>query len=92
MNQKRGWLMALAVVALLLVACGPQMATPTPRAEPEDVEPQPTQTARVEPAPTGITPQAPPPDYSELPVDADDWRTFGSLDAPVTIVEYSDFQ
>jgi hypothetical protein len=34
------------------------------------------------------TPVAP----GELPVDPNDWRTLGSADAKVTLIEYSDFQ
>ena len=31
MKRQQGWLIALAVAALLVSACGPQMATPTPK-------------------------------------------------------------
>ena len=51
-------------------------------------------------APVGGTPtkteeKAPtqePTSAGEMPVDEDDWHVLGSPDAPVTIVEYSDFQ
>jgi protein-disulfide isomerase len=101
MRKKYGWLMVLVAVVLLMVACGPQMATPTAGVKSGDKEPTPTQVARqtgaVSTAPAGETASAgtaavQPPDYSQLPVDANDWRTLGSPDAPVTIVEYSDFQ
>jgi len=76
MKRKYSWLLVLLVVTMLVAACGPDMATPTPAAKPEEeVETQPT-------APAG----------GELPVDADDWHVLGSPDAPVTIIEYSDFQ
>ena len=76
MTRKLSWLLVLLVVTMLVAACGPDMATPTPAAKPEEeVDAQPT-------APAG----------GELPVDADDWHVLGSPDAPVTIVEYSDFQ
>lgn len=76
MTRKYSWLLVLLVVTMLVAACGPDMATPTPAAKPEEeVEVQPT-------APAG----------GELPVDADDWHALGSPDAPVTIIEYSDFQ
>ena len=76
MTRKYSWLLVLLVVTMLIAACGPDMATPTPAAKPEEeVESPPT-------APAG----------GGLPVDADDWRVLGSPDAPVTIVEYSDFQ
>ncbi|MFN2244080.1 MAG: hypothetical protein ACK2U2_17425 [Anaerolineae bacterium] len=76
MRQKYGWLLGLLVVAMLVAACGPEMSTPTP-------------------APTsdgGGEPQATAPGVGELPVDAGDWHLLGSPDAPVTMIEYSDFQ
>lgn len=95
MSRKHGWLLVLVVVALLVAACGPEMATPTPRLV-GATEPSPTaapagETAEPEPSVTetaGVQPSAP----AELPVDADDWHVLGSPDAPITIVEYSDFQ
>jgi protein-disulfide isomerase len=92
MNRKHGWLIALAIVTLLLAACGPQMATPTPKpdtgspptaasASPVATAPQVTAQPTVEPV-----------DLSKLPVDPNDWHALGSPDAPVTVVEYSDFQ
>jgi protein-disulfide isomerase len=96
MKKKYGWLMVSVVVLLLMAACGPQMATPTTSVKSGDTESTPTQVARqtevVSTAPAAETAEVQPPDYSELPVDANDWRTLGSPDAPVTIVEYSDFQ
>ena len=75
MTRKLNWLLALLVVTMLIAACGPDMATPTPGAKPEEeAETQPTA----------------PPAAESLPDD--DWRVRGSADAPVTIVEYSDFQ
>jgi protein-disulfide isomerase len=88
MNLKRGWLIALLIAVLLVAACGPEMATPTS---------SPTETAAESPA-TAVpsvevppTPTVEPVPLSEL-VDAEDWHILGSPDAPVTIVEYSDFQ
>jgi protein-disulfide isomerase len=40
----------------------------------------------------GETSESQPAASAELPVDADDWHVLGSPDAPVTIVDYSDFQ
>ena len=86
MTRKHSWLLVLLVVAMLLAACGPDMATPTPAAEPEEeAGTQPT-------APAQESPEATAPTGGELPVDDDDWRVLGSPDAPVTIIEYSDFQ
>ena len=86
MTGKYSWLLVLLVVTMLVAACGPDMATPTPAAKPEEeVEAPPT-------APAEESPEATAPTGGELPVDADDWRVLGSPDAPVTIIEYSDFQ
>ncbi len=86
MRRKHGWLIALLTVALLVAACGPQMTTPTPRAESDEVSAPPTG------APVGETAESGPSAPGELPVDADDWHVLGSPDAPVIVVEYSDFQ
>ena len=85
MTRKLHWLLALLVVTMLVAACGPDLVTPTPGAEPEDVDTQPTSPAGESPEEGGLT-------AGELPVDKDDWRALGSADAPVTMIEYSDFQ
>jgi hypothetical protein len=95
MRRKHSWLLLLVVVALLVAACGPEMATPTPRVV-GDTESSPTaapagETAEPEPSAseaTGAKPSA----SGDLPVDSNDWHVLGSSDAPVTIFEYSDFQ
>jgi len=92
MKKKYSWLIALVVVMLLMVACGPQMATPTSGAVTGDKEPTPVATEIAATVPAAETEEVQPPDYGQLPVDADDWRALGSPDAPITIVEYSDFQ
>jgi len=85
MGKRHGWLIGLVVVALLVAACGPQMATPTPGSGPTDVD---TST----PATGSETSESPPAETAKLPVDPDDWHVLGSPDASVVIVEYSDFQ
>jgi len=85
MGKRHGWLIGLVVVALLVVACGPQMATPTPDSGPADVD---TGTS----AAGSETSESPPAETGELPVDPDDWHVLGAPDASVVIVEYSDFQ
>ncbi len=96
MNRKNGGFIALLlVVALLAVACGPTMATPTPAGE---VGSGPTTAAtapQAEKSPTAASAQEPtaetvPP--SELPVSEEDWHVLGPADAVVTMIEYSDFQ
>lgn len=87
MSRKYIWLMALVVGALLVAACGPEMVTPTPIAELTATSPSSVSEA------TADTPESsPPPSSGEYPVDADDWHVLGSPDAPVTILDYSDFQ
>ena len=86
MTRKYSWLLVLLVLTMLVAACGPDMATPTPADKPEEeVESPPT-------APAEEGPEATAPAGGELPVDPDDWRVLGSPDAPVTVIEYSDFQ
>jgi protein-disulfide isomerase len=86
MTRKYSWLLVLLVLTMLVAACGPDMATPTPAAKPEEeVDAPPT-------APAEEGPKATAPTGGKLPVDADDWHVLGSADAPVTVIEYSDFQ
>lgn len=93
MRLKHGWLIVLVVAVLLVASCGgplgaptsapeaTQTSSPTPESSEQEVVAEPDE----EPTETSAAP-------AELPVDSDDWRTLGSPDAPVTIVEYSDFQ
>jgi protein-disulfide isomerase len=104
MNRKAIWLLALVSLVLVVAACGPEMATPTPgeaavapgaaTTGPEDAPPAGTKedAATSVPAATAEAPSLEPPSSVDLPVDEDDWHVLGSPDAPVTIVEYSEFQ
>lgn len=98
MSRKHGLFIVLVIATMLVAACGPEMSTPTPADEVVAEGPSPTE------APAGATAvgeteaseptsaEAEPEPAGELPVDADDWHVLGSPDAPVTIIEYSDFQ
>jgi protein-disulfide isomerase len=95
MTRRHGWLIALVLAALLVAACGPQMATPTVKAPEGNVTP----TNVADGGPTQVVPTAAPTatsvepvDVAKLPVDPADWHALGAADAKVTIVEYSDFQ
>jgi hypothetical protein len=83
MNLKRMWLVAL-VALVMVAACGPDMATPIPTGQAT----APTQAA----TPPGETPEATQSPAPGPAVDPNDWRTLGSADAKVTLMEYSDFQ
>lgn len=95
MNPKRSLYLGLLIVALIVAACGPK-ATPEPTAEPTPLPP--TDTV----APTAIT-EAPTPVPSkvegpaisegEVPMGftAEGAPYRGNPDAPVTLLEYSDF-
>jgi protein-disulfide isomerase len=92
MARKHGWLIALVIAALLVAACGPEMATSTP-ADMIGEGGATSTSAPVVKTPAGETVQPEPSStVGELPVDADDWHVLGSPDAPVTIIEYSDYQ
>ena len=94
MNRKHGWLVVLVAVALLVAACGPAMSTPTPGAAATSAT-----TATVGTTATAVSSQ---PTQSTQPtrpavsvaslVDPGDWHVLGSADAPVTLIEYTDFQ
>jgi protein-disulfide isomerase len=101
MQRKRGWLAVLAVVALLVAACGPPIVTPTardnaavgasPTTDPGVQSPKATPESNST-GPQGKEPTKEPIPPGDLPVAKDDWHVLGSPDAPVTMVEYSDFQ
>jgi protein-disulfide isomerase len=88
MKRKHSWFIALLVAVLLVSACGPEMTTPTPSNTDSAEKPAATATQAKETAGSMPTSAA----AGELPVDASDWHVLGSADAPVTIVEYSEFQ
>jgi hypothetical protein len=97
MKRKQIWLMPLVVVALLVVACGPEMATPTPGgagASPEvtNTSLPPTEAIAGATSETQTSVPSTAVAGAPVPVDPNDWRSHGWPDAPVTIVEYSDFQ
>lgn len=94
MRFRYAWLSVLMVLALLLAACGPQMATPQPGEEATPAAASPGEASPTEPqteAPTA-RPTAVPTEGGPAAESGDGWRVKGSADAPVTIIEYSDFQ
>jgi protein-disulfide isomerase len=92
MSRQFGWLVVLILLALVLAACGPEMATPTPVGEVESTSQSPSAAPAEETAGAEPNSTSPPAASADLPVDADDWHVLGSPDAAVTIVEYSDYQ
>ena len=93
MRRQSGLFIVIVIAALLMAACGPEMATPTP-ADKAAAEPSSPTEAPGDEAPTTSPTSASeePAQTGELQVDEDDWHVLGSPDAPVTIIEYSDFQ
>jgi protein-disulfide isomerase len=92
-KQKHRWLIALAIVALVVAACGPQPATPTAKPAEPTTGASPASQATV-PAATKVaqpTAATVPLDLGKLPVDPNDWHALGPADAPVTVVEFSEF-
>ena len=81
----------LAVMVLLVAACGPEMATPTPQGAATAGD-APTAAAVGTTPTTAGEPVGAPTSAAELPVDPNDWHALGSADAAVTVIEYSDFQ
>ena len=91
MNLKRFLTLGLLMVALIVAACAPQ-ATPTPVPPTEKPAPTPVPTeARPEPSPTAEKPAV---GEGEVPMgfteEGAPYR--GNPNAPVTLLEYSDYQ
>ena len=83
MESRRFFLLGLLVAALIVAACNPQ-ATPQPTAPPATQPPAPTDTA-VPPSTAGDEKE--PMGFTE---DGAPYR--GDPDAPVTLLEFSEFQ
>ena len=102
MRLRYGWLTAVLIAVLLVAACSPKQASPTRTRQVAD-EDAPVATATEIPATEAAKPSATPAVEQEEPASEpeessqrlgseDDWHVLGSPDAPVTIIEYSDFQ
>jgi protein-disulfide isomerase len=101
MRLKYGWLIMLVVVALLAAACGPQEGVQT-LSDQATAEQSSDAVADNSAAAAGADPTEETTkeaassegesSSAELPVDEGDWHVLGSPDAPITMVEYSDFQ
>ncbi len=87
MKSRRIWFLVLVIAALLVAACGPEMATSLPSDEATSAPTSPSATEATEESPSGAAGSG-----AGYEVDPDDWHVQGSAEAPVTIVEYSDFQ
>jgi len=94
MKKRYGWFILLVVGALLVAACGPQFATPTPAGEDQSPATAAPAGETSAPAPSVVAEATQPGSSSgeQVPVDPDDWHILGSPDAPVTMIEFSDFQ
>lgn len=85
MYRMHVWMVALVVAALLVAACGPEMTTPT---APSDTAPVVAESTEVQEEASTTEPES----TANALADEEDWHVLGSAEAPVTIVEYSDFQ
>jgi protein-disulfide isomerase len=99
MSRKHGSFVVLVVVALLAVACGPEMPTTVPTegaaaVESPTVGKTPTTVAKAATtaAPTEAPTQEEPAAPTRQSAPSGDVHSLGSPDAPVTMIEYSDFQ
>jgi len=90
----------LTILLLLIAACGPeapQATDPRPVATRQAIVVRPSPSDAERPQPSGVTPIPAPtsipddPPVSE-PAPSDDPRAQGAPDAPITVVEFSDFQ
>ena len=88
MRRNNVWLLTLVIMALLVAACGPQMETPAAEEGATSAPPPTASPVQEEEATPGEAGTSAGYDL----VDPDDWHVQGAADAPVTIVEYSDFQ
>jgi hypothetical protein len=84
MYRRHVWLLVLAVAALLVAACGPEMITPSAPTDAAVV----VESTEIQNEAAAEEPEPP----AHVQGEEDDWRVLGSAGAPVTIVEYSDFQ
>ena len=85
------WFLVLVIAALLVAACGPQMATSLPVEEASSTPASPSATEApqaTQESPSGGAGSG----AGYEVVDPNDWHVQGTAEAPVTIVEYSDFQ
>src|SRR5262245_3134925 len=84
-------LVALALLCMILVACGASLAPPPAVTPPAAVAISPPIAAEQAPAAAAEAVELDPGDPGPVPVSAAD-PTLGDRDAPVTIVEFADFQ
>ncbi|MGQ9548192.1 MAG: DsbA family protein [Roseiflexus sp.] len=91
---------SLTLLVFLIAACGPevpQAVDPPPTATRQVVVVRPSPSDAERPRPSGVTPTLEPaaiPDNTPVsePARSDDPRSQGAFDAPITVVEFSDFQ
>jgi protein-disulfide isomerase len=90
MRSRHIWFVVLVIAALLVAACGPEMATPLPGEGAASTPSSPSATEAPSTMEENLSEEGG--SGAGYEVDPNDWRVQGAADAPVTIVEYSDFQ